>query len=229
MLPPMIIVHYYFDRRRALASGISLTGHSIGSFIMPPLLRLLVNQFVWRGALIIHAGIILNVIVVASFYRKPVFEEHCKPEKEDNTEKSNIFQSCCNCLKNRWDLKLLKNPVFLLYISAVVCSIFANDVMYKLNPMKAEFYGISRDKAAFLPSITALCSTIARVYTSFIGNLQCVDRLRLSACAIFTSGVLTVTSNFAHDFITMVIFLSLYGLCLGMTFAILCYHIRTRI
>ena len=55
-LPPIICVQYYFNKRRPFALGISLTGHTLGTLTILPLLQLAVDSVGWRNAAVLHAG-----------------------------------------------------------------------------------------------------------------------------------------------------------------------------
>lgn len=57
-MPSVITVGYYFERWRALATGISLCGSGIGTFIFAPLSSYLITEYGWRGALLVQSGII---------------------------------------------------------------------------------------------------------------------------------------------------------------------------
>lgn len=68
-LPAIVMVGYYFDKRRALAVGIAVCGTGVGTVVLAPLVSLLIEQFTWRGANIILGGIVFNGIVLGAFYR----------------------------------------------------------------------------------------------------------------------------------------------------------------
>ena len=55
-VPAVIAVGFYFERWRALATGIAVCGSGIGTFLMAPLSTLLISTYGWRGALLIQAG-----------------------------------------------------------------------------------------------------------------------------------------------------------------------------
>lgn len=55
-MPSVIIVGYYFEKWRPLATGIALCGSGVGTFIMAPISKFLISQFKWRGALLTQAG-----------------------------------------------------------------------------------------------------------------------------------------------------------------------------
>ncbi|XP_052784920.1 monocarboxylate transporter 12-like isoform X2 [Mya arenaria] len=61
-LPSMVCVASYFDKRRALAIGVGVSGTGIGTFIFSPVTSLLVQKYAWQGAILVHAGLLLNCI-----------------------------------------------------------------------------------------------------------------------------------------------------------------------
>ena len=68
-LPAIVMVGHYFDKKRALVTGISVCGSSIGIFIFAPFGTYLVEEYGWRGANMIFAGIILNGVVFGAIMR----------------------------------------------------------------------------------------------------------------------------------------------------------------
>ena len=64
-----VAVTRYFLKKRARALGISYCGSGIGLFALPPLVRFLLEQYSWRGSLIILAGLMLNCCVLSALYR----------------------------------------------------------------------------------------------------------------------------------------------------------------
>ena len=46
----IVIVAYYFDRRRSFATGISVCGSGVGTFLLAPLATVLLDEFGWKGA-----------------------------------------------------------------------------------------------------------------------------------------------------------------------------------
>ncbi|XP_050745796.1 monocarboxylate transporter 13 isoform X4 [Drosophila biarmipes] len=72
--PTVYIVTSYFSRLRGLANGLCISGSALGSIILPPLLRWLLETYGYHGSCLIMGGITLNVFVAALFY-EPV-EQH---------------------------------------------------------------------------------------------------------------------------------------------------------
>lgn len=55
-IPSVLTVGYYFEKWRALATGISLCGSGIGTFIFGPLTEKLLSKYGWRDTLLFQSG-----------------------------------------------------------------------------------------------------------------------------------------------------------------------------
>lgn len=62
-------VGFYFEKKRAIATGIAVSGSGIGTFIFSPANAAMLEAFDWKYMLLIHAGLILNGCVFAMLMR----------------------------------------------------------------------------------------------------------------------------------------------------------------
>lgn len=67
--PSLVVVAQYFDRHRGLANGIAVSGSGVGTFLIPPLYRYLIDTFGLRGGLIVFSSLTLHICVCASLMR----------------------------------------------------------------------------------------------------------------------------------------------------------------
>ncbi|XP_052784506.1 monocarboxylate transporter 12-B-like [Mya arenaria] len=74
-LPSIVCVVSYFDKRRSLAAGIGVSGTGIGTFIFSPITSLLVQEYAWQGAILVHAGLLLNCIACGLVFLPLVKQE----------------------------------------------------------------------------------------------------------------------------------------------------------
>lgn len=65
----VVIVAYYFDKRRSFATGLAVCGSGIGTFIFAPLTQFLIDEYGWRGATLILGGLLLNLAVCGALMR----------------------------------------------------------------------------------------------------------------------------------------------------------------
>ncbi|XP_045200140.2 monocarboxylate transporter 13-like [Mercenaria mercenaria] len=74
-LPSIVCVSQYFEKRRAFATGIGVSGAGIGTFIFSPLTSVLIGAYAWQGAILIQAGLALNCFACALVFRPIDFAE----------------------------------------------------------------------------------------------------------------------------------------------------------
>ncbi|KAH3774938.1 monocarboxylate transporter 9-like [Dreissena polymorpha] len=65
----VIVVGVYFNRKRAIATGIAMSGSGLGTFVYAYLTDFLIQTYDWRGTILILAGILLNGVVCGLLYR----------------------------------------------------------------------------------------------------------------------------------------------------------------
>ncbi|MCJ8736465.1 hypothetical protein PDJAM_G00012840 [Pangasius djambal] len=82
--PVVAMVGTYFNERKALAYGITMSGRGVGIFILPPLIQYLIDLYSWRGALLTLGGLVSNLCVCGALMRPPVGErENVKPNLDE--------------------------------------------------------------------------------------------------------------------------------------------------
>lgn len=75
----------YFVKLRGLANGLCISGSALGSIFLPPILRVLLDHFGYRGACLIMGAITLNCFIAALFY-DDVSKHMVKVKVEDDNE-----------------------------------------------------------------------------------------------------------------------------------------------
>lgn len=76
-----VALNHYFKYKRGQAVGLSMAGTALGMLIMPQLVRILLEAFGFRGAVLLLAGVALNA-TVGSVLLQPA-KWHMKDEKVD--------------------------------------------------------------------------------------------------------------------------------------------------
>ncbi|XP_052869576.1 uncharacterized protein LOC128275200 [Anopheles cruzii] len=72
----VVIVAYYFDKRRSFATGLSVCGSGIGTFIFASLTQFLLDTYGWRGTTLILAGVFLNMCLCGLLMRDLEWTTH---------------------------------------------------------------------------------------------------------------------------------------------------------
>ncbi|ELU01540.1 hypothetical protein CAPTEDRAFT_207617, partial [Capitella teleta] len=173
-----IIIQQYFSVNRALAEGISLMGYSFGNLIGPHLIRFLIAEYTWRGALLISSAIILHRVPIAMTFWPP---QNCKKEHTE-LKKSSL---CTSMVRGAFDFSLFRNVPFTLFcIASILQKIFLTSLTQHI-PSFAVKQGHSLSEAASLSSIQAFTNMTCRLLVTIIANLRRVNRV-----AIFSFGML---------------------------------------
>nr|XP_029707566.1 uncharacterized protein LOC109623291 [Aedes albopictus] len=81
--PGIVIVSQYFEKRRALANGITISGTAAGSFIFPMLIERLIHLFGFHGTILILGGCMLHVCVSGALYRPVEDTTQKKPNQRE--------------------------------------------------------------------------------------------------------------------------------------------------
>ncbi|XP_067013659.2 monocarboxylate transporter 14 isoform X2 [Anabrus simplex] len=91
-LPAVVCVGYYFETKRSLATGIAVCGSGFGTFAFAPLATFLLDEYGWRGANLILAGLILNCAVFGAMMRPLEYPKgpSCKPLLQRMAEEKRI-------------------------------------------------------------------------------------------------------------------------------------------
>lgn len=71
----VVVVAFYFEKRRALATGLAVCGTGVGTFTFAPLMDYLIVEFGWRGMFVVMSGISLNLIVCGMLFQPLQFTE----------------------------------------------------------------------------------------------------------------------------------------------------------
>lgn len=96
--PNLAIVGLYFQRHRALATGISFSGGAVGTFLVGPLVEFLIEEYGLKGAFLILSAFLLHVCVAATLFR-PI-EEYYTCREGGRGDSSSYPNSCSSTNNN---------------------------------------------------------------------------------------------------------------------------------
>ncbi|XP_028165824.1 monocarboxylate transporter 10 isoform X2 [Ostrinia furnacalis] len=115
-MPAVLTVGFYFEKWRALATGLALCGSGVGTFVMAPLTDTLNKTYGWRITVLVHAGMLLLCVAFGSLFRpiNPVRvtladqseEEDASRRHEEAVEKLNSMLK----LHNKFDSGISMPP-----------------------------------------------------------------------------------------------------------------------
>ena len=210
----MIVVGFYFDKRRSLAIGLTVSGTGVGSLIFPPLYRLLIDMFACRGALIITAGICLQCCVFASLLMPVHYLQ--KPFRRMRQYRSKDEDGRASWAKQFTDISVLMESAFYIFFISNVFWATAASTFYVLLPDFVMEAGMGKMKGAWLVSITGLCSTAGRGLTAvFMNTVTHVDTLHVYSITAVVAGVTMAFFPIQESFALYVVLCMLFGAFYG--------------
>ncbi|XP_063819779.1 monocarboxylate transporter 12 [Pseudophryne corroboree] len=183
--PAIAMVGKYFNKRKALAYGIAMSGSGIGTFILAPVVQLLIEQFSWRGALLILGGFVANLCVCGALMRPINLKEHSSNEpKESNIPSSTcspLSQECthkslCYCSQKEYSF-LLKPNFIILAISFLFLAYGCSPPFVYLVPY-ALSVGVSHQQAAFLMSILGVIDIVGNITFGWLTDRRFLKKHR---------------------------------------------------
>ncbi|CAF1600271.1 unnamed protein product [Rotaria magnacalcarata] len=101
-LPSIVMVGYYFEDKRAIATGIVTAGTGIGSITFGPLSRFLFDLYKWKYGLVILSGIVLLCAACSAFMAplKPIRKRRISQANELNVDEINFPAKTTSPLRN---------------------------------------------------------------------------------------------------------------------------------
>lgn len=179
------MVGSYFCERKALAYGIAMSGSGIGTFILAPVVQLLIEHYSWRGALLILGGVVSNLCVCGALLRPITLKEEEEAhgpvpldtecgygvkapvvsmlEESLAINNNNNNSHRCFCFQSMQEYCFLLMPEFLMLAVSFLflasgCSLpFVYLVPYALD------VGVSHHQAAFLMSILGVIDIVGNI------------------------------------------------------------------
>lgn len=91
--PAIALVGSYFQRRKALAYGLAMSGSGIGTFVLAPVVQMLIEMYSWRGALLVLSAFVANLCVCGALLR-PITVQEEEEEEEEGLKPSSEKQFC---------------------------------------------------------------------------------------------------------------------------------------
>lgn len=68
-IPAVVIIGFYFEKWRALATGLAMCGSGVGNFVFAPLSEFLLTNYGWRRTTLIQGAIIVSCAIFGLTFR----------------------------------------------------------------------------------------------------------------------------------------------------------------
>ena len=197
-IPTISIVGFYFEKRRSLAVGVAVAGVGMGTFAFPPLIRLLVHLYSWRGAMLMTGGICLNLVACGALYR-PI------PLLTD--ENKNEFKS----EDKRFNLTMFRNIPYILLSFNNLLLTFGISVIYVHFSAYASSIGFSDDAGAMLFSVIGISNFVGRLAYGSLGQCKRVRPIYLYTVSFLVAGIATALCPLVTSYAFLATYAAIFG------------------
>lgn len=97
----VVSIAYWFEKKRNLAVGLGACGTGVGTFVYAPMTQYFIEEFGWRGTILLLSGTLLNLCVCGCVMRDPewwILEQKKQrsskdDEKNDKRNKENKYDA----------------------------------------------------------------------------------------------------------------------------------------
>ena len=208
MIPALVSVTMWFDKRRPLAVGIAICGAGGGMFLYSSIVRFLLDRYDLRGCFLVLGAIILNGCVYGLLLRAPPSPPHPQHSKGGGVYDNNEPPP----KKSSFDMAVFRNWKYDIFLLAcfLFCLGFFPVFMFVTSRAVNEL-GWTHAEAAFLLTVISIANVCGRVLCAVSLGRSCVNNLALLAFVMLTGGVTVSLSLVCNDHVTMLVFCSFYG------------------
>ena len=218
----------YFSKRRSFALGVQAGGLGAGVFATPHLARYLIDNYAWKGAILLFGGFQLHGLILVTLMKpspkpKPVKVDPENNEmikngvnSEKNMEKDSKEKRTCNfSLRTFIDYTILKDPNTCLLFISVALSACSHLMPQLLLPARVMSDGYTKSKATLIVSIMGLSSLFSRPLAGLLGDKFSRHRTLIVAIANIAVGLLSLISYFFTDFVAITVIFCVCGMVSG--------------
>ncbi len=239
----MVAVQHWFDRKRAMATGLAVSGSGVGTLVFGFLTQYLIDTVDWQWTLRVEALIMLLGVICGILFRplpdvedmedsirltdsqKQEREIQNGPrwaQEEEEEENPGFCGDCGGILKEMFDFSLFLNPVFAMYCFVIVMFCFGYHVPYTYTPERAQGLGVSPQPAAFLVSIMGISNVCARLIFGWLGDKSPNIRFYLAGLVLTCGGIVSILVFLFNTYATLVVYSVLFGGFTGKIFVFFC-------
>ena len=198
----------YFQKRRAVANGIALSGVGTGTLVFPPIFRLLLDTYGLRGALLVMAGISLNVCVAGALLRPISAYNTMKgnrseriPSQQSDDRRKLLKRICGFYTLIEWSL--LKKYSFLLYGVSMLIFAAGFPAYFVTIPAFAEQVGLSKVQAPYLLSLAGMADITGRISIGLLADFHFISTHLLMTILMLLGAIFGLLTAFMTDFVSL--------------------------
>ncbi|XP_064083510.1 monocarboxylate transporter 2-like isoform X2 [Macrobrachium nipponense] len=227
--PGYIVVTDYFERRRPFANGVRAAGNPMGGVIFSPLVVLLHRHFGFQGALVMMAGVMLQLAVLGMLMRP--FEQHQRIVTEDfwrkrvqsnpswyqrKQDQENMqTQKKNNNKKKPLQFSFFRNPSYLVYLAVVICSTAALPNALFFLPVYGRTIGLTDMQNSFVSSYCSLSDSLMRLACGSIFSCKVFKKTNGFIVSLLVGAAGCLIVPLCGSMWQLLISATMFSLCMG--------------
>lgn len=201
-----VAIGEHFDKGRGAASSLAVVGSGLGGLLFPVILRPIIDQFSWRGSMIIMSGLMLNLLPASRMFVVPKRKRDI-PQQEKKDNKSPRISLCSGSI---W-----RNPSFVCY--TIVCPIISIGYQYAYIVIVdlGILLGFNKIRSTFLLTYMSLSSTISSLCFGCVLKLLWNHSVLLFNTCLVSMSAAMFAFPYVTSYETLVVVSALYGVAIG--------------
>ncbi|XP_023231006.1 uncharacterized protein LOC111631046 [Centruroides sculpturatus] len=203
-----VIINMHFNKYKTTAMGIFRGGASVGSFVLPPLLEILITNYGLKGCFLLLGGVLMQGIAAACLYRQPKSVEESQKTVDDKENKWKTLRTAA---------EVGKDPIFLIIsISFAIFFLFINIYGTVIVDFAVD-REVSTTSSVFLVSAYALSDMCGRFGSGWIVDLGIMKRVNVVVLCFLSMGCLLCVLPQLWSYTVMMVLSSILGFLSGCT------------
>ncbi|XP_035690027.1 monocarboxylate transporter 13-like [Branchiostoma floridae] len=234
--PCLTMVGRYFDKKRATANGIGLSGNGVGMFALSPLYQVLIDEYSYHGALLVIAAITLHGCVCGALLRPIRLREDLEQQallSKNHRNHPNDPQSGCNkCVSSTrkvleiFDVSLLTDVAFALFLVSHFGTMLGYSIVFVHMAKHAQNIGVGKTEASFLISVMGISEFIFRLIAGWFADLGIISRLNVYMIGAAGVGLCNLFVPFCRSYASLIVYMAFYGLSSGVFHSLIAVLVR---
>lgn len=224
-----VILLYYFEKRRSIATGIGASGTGIGCIVLPLVVNIVKTNYGWRKSFLFLSTLSGALCLLSILYLplEPVLvsneNDKSKPKKAcsimiDKRLRANFKKlSCREKIAIIIDCRLLKSLAFVLFLISgmVLNGEYIGIIMYLVEHEK--WIGFSSELSVYMLSFYGFFCSLGRIFFGVIQDCHFYDNIIISAIFFTVAGFLALIGSFefTSNIYLQFVLLGLTGLFIG--------------
>jgi MFS family permease len=218
-IPVMTLANNWFIKRRTLAIGICLAGVGVGTLVLAPVNRLLIDLLSWRQAWLAIAALDFAIgLLPAIFITRARPEDIGQlPDGEELTEEEleEVLESTDYKVPYDWKTReALKTPIVWLVAGMMATNLFAGSLLTTHQVAYLQDMGISPLAAASAIGLMIGISTLGRLAGGALGDRFQPRYLAAIGCAIQAAALIILIN--AKNLGLVYLYVIIFGIPYGM-------------